>query len=125
MKLVLDSNVLNSKKFCNWLLTDENEKYLPAVSYMEYLYHHLQRGNTESMVEVFLEQMNVSVVPFGKIEVSNATKKYIENSDFSGNFRDYAIGATALTLDAQLVTNNVENFQWLDEVITLDDVMGP
>jgi len=43
MKLALDSNVFNSKRFCKWLLNSGEEKYLPAVAYMEYLYHNLKK----------------------------------------------------------------------------------
>lgn len=123
MKLALDSNVFNSKKFCKWLLNSNEEKYLPAVAYMEYLYHNLKKGNTESMVDAFLKQMNVVVVPFGKDEAVEAARGPIGNWDFSENARDYAIGATAIKLNATLVTNNVKHFKWMENVVTSEDVL--
>ncbi|MBI4814359.1 MAG: type II toxin-antitoxin system VapC family toxin [Methanobacterium sp.] len=123
MKLVLDANVFNSKNFCNWLLNSEFEKYLPSIAYMEYLYHHLKKGNTESMVNAFLEQMNISVVPFGKQDAFEVANASIGRWDFSENAHDYAIGATAIILRAKLVTNNIKHFQWMDDVLTPEEVM--
>lgn len=123
MKLVLDTNVFNSRDFCQLLLDTEFEKYILAVAYMEFIYHHLKKGNTESMVDAFLEQMNVLIIPFGKLEALEAAKASIGNWDFKENAHDYTIGATALILDAKLVTNNVKHFQWMDNVISPDDLM--
>lgn len=123
MKLVLDTNVFNNKKFCNWLLNNDEEKYLPATAYMEYLYHNLKRGNTESMVNAFLKQMNLTVIPFGKDEASKAAKIAIGNWDFSENARDYEIGATAIKLNARLVTYNLKDFNWMDNINTPDQIM--
>lgn len=124
MKLALDTNVFNSKKFCKWLLSSDEEKYLPAVAYMEYLYHNLKKGNTESMVDAFLEQMNITIVSFGKEEAAGAARESIGNWDFSENARDYAIGATAIKLDAKLVTNNIKHFKWMENVSTVEEVFG-
>ncbi len=90
---------------------------------MEYLYHNLKKGNTESMVDAFLKQMNVIVVPFGKDEAVEVARGSIGNWDFSENARDYAIGATAIKLNATLVTNNVKHFKWMENVVTSEDVV--
>ena len=121
MKLMLDTNVFNSKKFCNWLLSSQKEKYLPAVAYMEYLYHILKKGNTQSMLDAFLEQMHVIVIPFRREEAAEAACLSVD--DFSENARDYAIGATAIMLDATLVTNNMKHFKWLKNVATPDEII--
>lgn len=123
MKLALDTNIFNSKKFCTWLLNSDKEKYLPAIAYMEYLYHNLKKGNTESMVDAFLEQMDITIVPFGKEEAVEAARGSIGNWDFSENARDYAIGATAIQLDAKLVTNNIKHYNWMKNVVTVEDVL--
>ena len=124
MNLVLDTSVFNSRKFCNWLLSSQEEKYLPAVAYMEYLYHILKKGDTKSMLDAFLEQMNVTVVPFRMEEASEAASSAIGKWDFSENARDYALGATSITLDATLVTNNMKHFKWLKNVTTPDEVIS-
>jgi hypothetical protein len=43
MKIVLDINIFNNKKFCEWLLKSPEKKYLPAFAYLEYLYHNLKK----------------------------------------------------------------------------------
>lgn len=123
MKLVLDTNVFNNKKFCKWLLNTPEEKYLPAVAYMEYTYHNLKKEITQSMVDAFLEQMNIFIVPFGRYEAIEAAQCAIGNWDFSENARDYAIGATALRLNSKLVTYNVKHFKWMENVITPDELL--
>lgn len=123
MKLALDTNVFNNRKFCDWLLSSSEVKYLPAFAYMEYLYHNLKKGNTESMVNAFLEQMNITIVPFGKNEAAQAARGSLGNWDFSENARDYAIGATAIRLNAKLVTNNIKHFKWMENVITPEDIL--
>lgn len=90
---------------------------------MEYLHHHLQKGNTESMVDAFLKHMNISVVPFGKKEAVAEAKSSTINWNSSGNVRNYVIGITAISLGAKLVTNDKKHFRWMDDVITTDDVV--
>ena len=123
MKIVLDTNIFNNKKFCEWLLDSPEKKYLPAFAYLEYLYHHLKKGNTESMVDTFLEQMNVSVIPFDREEVLVATVGAIGRWDFKYNARDYSIGATAEKLNGTLITNNIKDFNWLKNVKTPGEML--
>jgi tRNA(fMet)-specific endonuclease VapC len=47
------------------------------------------------MVDTFLEQMNVSIIPFRKEEALVAALGAIRRWDFKDNARDYPIGATA------------------------------
>jgi predicted nucleic acid-binding protein len=123
MKLALDTNVFNSEKFCNWLLSVKEEKYIPAIVYMEYLNHHLKKGNTESMVDAFLDQMNITIVPFGKNEAIQAAENSFKNWNSNENTREYAIGSTAINLKAKLVTNNLKDFKWMENVITPEEVL--
>ena len=123
MEIVLDTNIFNNKKFCEWLLESPEKKYLPAFAYLEYVYHNLKKGNSESMVDAFLEQMNVSVVPFGKEEALTAALAAIGRWDFKDNARDYSIGATAEKLSGLLITNNTKDFNWLKNVTTPDEML--
>ncbi|MDO8870815.1 MAG: type II toxin-antitoxin system VapC family toxin [Methanobacteriaceae archaeon] len=116
MKLVLDTDVLYNKQFFNWLLNSDEEKYLSAVVYMEYLYNQTNMGNTPSMVDTILNEMNVVVVPIGTEEAKMVIEK--SSKDFVKNARDYVVGSTAILLDAHLVTDNLENFKWLENVCT-------
>jgi len=123
VKILIDTNVFNNKRFCNWLLNSEKQKYLPSIAYMEFLYHQIKKGNTESMVNTFLKEMNVKIVPFGKNEAKKAVANALGNWDFSENARDYAIGGTALSLNAKLITNNKKHFKWMKNVITPEEFL--
>jgi hypothetical protein len=68
--------------------------------------------------------MNISVVPFGKQEAVKAVNASVGRGDISENAHDYAIGATAIILGAKLVTNNIEDFHWMVDVLTPDEVMN-
>ena len=123
LKLVLDTSIFNSEKFINWLLLSKEEKYLPAIVYMEYLHHHFKKGNTESMVNAFLDQMNITVVPFGKNEAIKAAKESYNNWNSNNGTRNYEIASTALILKAKLVTNNPNAFKWLEDVVRPEDIL--
>ncbi|MGB9937864.1 MAG: type II toxin-antitoxin system VapC family toxin [Methanobacterium sp.] len=123
MKFVLDTSVFSDEKFCNWLLISNEQKFLPMIAYMEYLHHHLKKGNTESMVDAFLEQMNITVVPLDKTEAIKSAKNGFNDPHFIKNIRDYAIASTAINLKAMLVTNNIKAFKWLENSITPDEVI--
>lgn len=96
---------------------------MPTIVYMEYLHHHLKKGNTESMVDAFLDQMNITIVPFGKNEAIKAAKNSFKNWNSTKNAREYAIGSTAINLNAKLVTNDINHFKWMENVITPDEIM--
>ena len=57
------------------------------------------------MVDTFLEQMNVSIVPFGTYEALTPALDAVGNWDFKVNARDYSI-AKSVQLKGQLVTYN-------------------
>jgi predicted nucleic acid-binding protein len=121
MKLVLDTDVLYNKQFFNWLLDSDEEKYLPVVAYMEYLYNQTNMGNTPSMVDTILNEMNVVVVPIGTEEAKMVIEK--SSKDFIKSARDYVVGCTAILMGANLVTDNLENFQWLENVCTPSQIL--
>ena len=75
------------------------------------------------MVNEFLEQMNINIVPFGKNEAIKAVKYSVNDWKSVTNPREYIIGSTALLLNAILVTNDIKNFKWLDNIITPDEIL--
>lgn len=123
LKLALDTSVFKSSEFCNWLLLEKDEKFLPVIAYMEYLHHHLKKGNTESMVDAFLQQMNITIVPFSMDEAIIAAKRGVEDPHFNENAREYAIASTAAILNAKLVTTNIHDYKWLENVVTPDEIL--
>jgi tRNA(fMet)-specific endonuclease VapC len=123
VKIILDTNVFSHGKFCKWLLENREEKYLPSVAYLEFSYHHLKKGNTQSMVDAFLDEMNIIIVPFTSKEAKIAAETPLGSRDFAKNARDYAIGATAISIGGTMVTNNLKDFNWLDQITTPDELM--
>lgn len=101
MKIVIDESALFDKDFCQYLLQGEEECYLSALSYLEYLSWQLNNGNTPTMVDVFLSEMNIEVVPFGKKEVKEAIKL----ASSQKNPMDLAGPATASSQDVMLISN--------------------
>ncbi len=75
------------------------------------------------MVNAFLEEMNVKIVPFGKGEAKEAVCSTISKWDLKENARDYTIGGIATALNAKLVTNNKKHFGWMRDVLTPDEVI--
>lgn len=75
------------------------------------------------MTDAFLEQMNISVVPFGRYDAIKAAHSAMGNLDFAENARDYSIGATAFQLNGKLVTYNVKHFKWMENVAIHDEIM--
>lgn len=75
------------------------------------------------MVDAFLDQMNITIVPFGKNEAIKAAKNSFKNWNSTKNAREYAIGSTAINLNAKLVTNDINHFKWMENVITPDEIM--
>ena len=75
------------------------------------------------MVDMFSEQMNVSVIPFRKEDALVVALGAIGRWDFKDNARDYSIGATAEKLNGLLITNNTKDFKWLKNVITPDELL--
>jgi hypothetical protein len=75
------------------------------------------------MVDMFSEQMNVSVIPFRKEDALVAALGAIGRWDFKDNTRDYFIGATAGKLNGVLIINNRKDFNWLKNVIMPDELL--
>lgn len=122
MKVLIDTNVLSELEFLRWLRAVEDvEKYMSTVTLMEFAYHLLKKGKGEGRLKAFIDLYSISSAPFDEesavIAARNASKKW----DFGERARDYAIGSTAVSLDAILVTKNLRDFDWMPS----DKVMDP
>ncbi len=102
MKRVIDESALLDKDFCQHLLQSEEEYYLSVLSYLEYLSWQLDKGNTPTMVDAFLAEMNIEVVPFGQKEAKIAIKLPLSSQKSP---KDLAAPATAILLGTMLISN--------------------
>ncbi len=121
MKVLIDTNVLSEHEFLEWLRTVEDiEKYMSAVTLMEFAYHLLKKGKGEGRLKAFLELYSISNAPLNWESAITAAKNASKKWDFAERARDYAIGATAITLDAILITRNLKDFDWMTKGKVMD-----
>lgn len=91
----------------------EIEKFMSSISVTELAYHLFKKGKGEGSLRAFIDLYTIHVSNYGEKEAIIAAKNAVGRWDFRQRARDYAIGATALSNDAVLVTRNVKDFVWL------------
>ncbi len=126
MRIVLDANVFSNLAFCDWLRTRPDiEKMIPCIAYMELVYHHLKRGQTEDYVDAFLNLHGIGVVTLDAEIAKASARSAMGRWDFKEKARDYTIGATAMACEATLTTYNKKDFAWLpkDRVVSPEELM--
>lgn len=123
MEISLDTNVLNDKKFLNWLTKQEVTPLLSSVAYMEIAYHVLKKHQNLSILDTTLKELGIKIVSFDK-ELSEVSALSAKNRwDFKENARDYAIGSISAIKNIPFITNNKKHFVWLKQVYTPDEFM--
>ncbi|MGH9921811.1 MAG: type II toxin-antitoxin system VapC family toxin [Nitrososphaerales archaeon] len=112
-RILLDTNVLLDAHFLHWLKRQELETLMSSVSVTEFAYHLFKKGKGERSFRAFIDLYTIRVCNYGEKEAIIAAKNAVGRWDFRLRARDYAIGATALSNDAVLVTRNIKDFGWL------------
>ena len=121
LKLLLDTNVLSEPEFLKWLKSLEDaEKYMSSITLMEFAYHLLKKGKGEGRLKAFTELYSISSAPFDGESAVIAARSASKKWDFGERARDYAIGATAVSLDAILITRNLKDFDWMPNEKVMD-----
>jgi hypothetical protein len=123
--IVLDTNVFSNKGFCEWLKRSDCDAYISAIAYTELLYHYLKKKGKDGreFVDAFLDALKIQVVPFDRECARIASKAVIGRWDFKKKVRDYMIGSLAVKLRGLMITYNVKDFDWIDEVYTPDEFL--
>lgn len=128
MRIMLDANVFSNLAFCNWLRGRADvEKMIPCIAYMELVYHHLKRGQTEDYTDAFLNLHGIGIVAFDAEIAKASARSAMGKWNFKEKARDYTIGATAMACEAMLATYNKKDFEWLpqDRVVSPEELMEP
>jgi toxin FitB len=86
-----------------------------AISYLEVLGYHLLDAEAQHYFEVFFQ--NVSMLPVSGEVIKKAT---VLRQQKKMSLGDAIIAATALLYDLTLVTHNVKDFDWINELSVLD-----
>jgi len=127
MRIVLDTNVFGNLAFCGWLRDCVGiEKMIPCIAYMELVYHHLKKGQTEDYTDAFMRVHGITVVPLDAEIARASARSAVGRWDFKEKARDYTIGATAIIWEAKLATYNKRDFEWLPKgrVVSPEELMG-
>ncbi|ASJ02508.1 twitching motility protein PilT [Thermococcus profundus] len=126
MKVVLDTNAFNDRKFLEWLMGSPFQPVTSSVVYMEVLYRYARRKGlpeARSKVKAVFESLSLEILDFDEESAEIVVQNALGRWDFSKNARDYMIGSLALKLNAPLVTHNKRHFEWLPEVYTPEEFM--
>ena len=126
MKVVLDTNVFNDRRFLEWLMDSPFQPVTSSVVYMEVLYRYARRKGlpeAKSKVKAVFESISLEIMDFDEKSAEIVVQSALGRWDFSENARDYMIGSLAVKLNAPLVTNNKRHFEWLPEVYTPKEFM--
>ncbi len=86
---------------------------MSSISVTEFAYHLFKKGKGEGTLRAFIDLYTIRVSNYGEKEAVIAARNAVGRWDFRERARDYAIGATALSNDAILVTRNAKDFSWL------------
>jgi len=126
VKVVLDTNVFNDRKFLEWLIDSPFQPVASSVVYMEVLYRYARRKGlleAKSKVKSVFESVSLEIMDFDEESAEIVVQSALGRWNFSENARDYMIGSLAVKLNAPLVTNNKKHFDWLSEVYTPTEFM--
>jgi len=126
--IILDTNVFSSRRFCDWLKNSDYDAYISTITYTELRYHYLKKKGKNDrdgreFVDAFLDALKVKVASFDKECARIASEAAIGNWEFRAKARDYMIGSLAVKLECPMITNNVKDFKWVDEVYTPDEFL--
>lgn len=123
MEISLDTNVLNDKKFLNWILVQDILPLISSVAYMEIAYHILKKHENISILDITLKELGITIISFDK-ELAEISAICAKNQwDFKENARDYAIGSISALREIPFITYNQKHFDWLSAVYNPNEFM--
>jgi predicted nucleic acid-binding protein len=119
MSMLLDSNIIiYAARPEHSALRDFIAEHAPAISVVSYIevvgYHKLSEADKEYFQEFFDAAL---VLPISDAVVEKAVELRQAKKMSLG---DSIIAATALTHDLQLVTRNIEDFRWIDDLLVVN-----
>ncbi|MBX3288095.1 MAG: type II toxin-antitoxin system VapC family toxin [Acidobacteria bacterium] len=122
-KALLDSNsiIYISKGLIDAeeLLADKEENYVSIITYIEvYAYDFADFSEKDAIDEIF---KNLEIVELDRT-IAEQTIEYRKNAVKKIKLPDAAILATAKVIGADLITNNLSDFENIDDSITLTGI---
>ncbi len=114
--LVLDTNALNNKDLMYWLRSYRGQIILPIIAYCEFcFYQSVLRGKSIYEIDRLLNSANIGIRNMTKKDATCVIDicQDIDEPEFKKNWRDYMIGAFAHLPPHRLITENVDDFEFL------------
>ncbi len=96
-------------------ILDHHPISVSAISYLEVLGYHSLDVQSQHYFEVFFQ--NVSMLPVSEKVIKKAS---VLRQHKKMSLGDAIIAATALVHGLTLVTHNVKDFEWIDDLSVLD-----
>jgi hypothetical protein len=100
--------VLSSREMVNYILNLKETVYFPVLNYYDFLKQHLDKGNTQSMVDSFLDELNIEVISLDKEQAQLLAKASISKPQM--DISDHGLLITAQVLGGVVVTKDKETF---------------
>ena len=121
MRVLIDTNVLSELEFLKWIRGTEGiERFMSTITLMEFGYHLFKKGKGEGRLKAFAELYSILRTPLNEDAALVAARSAAGRWNFRERARDYAIGATAICLNAILITKNLKDFDWMPNGKVMD-----
>jgi predicted nucleic acid-binding protein len=120
-KIALDTNVFRDIDFINYLIkrSKKFQVFLPSIVGLELGYYRSLKNISWDEFNHYISKFNGSIIPWESIdsnEVINNAKIYRSTLPFSHHFRDFLIGTQCVKEKYDLITKNVEHFNWITSI---------
>jgi predicted nucleic acid-binding protein len=124
--IIIDTNVLSDTHFLHWLRMYRAEKIIPPIVYAEYAYHFLVKGRDLSALDRALNAAQIRVGEMDKHHSAHgANFAFICRQPYCGDpsrdiqwlrtWRDSLIASFAAIPPFRMITNNIDDFNFLGE----------
>ena len=117
--MLLDSNIIiyaaqSEHEFLREFII-ENSPYVSALSYLEVLGYHKLTDENKGYFEEFFDASQI--LPISQVVINQAVRlKQIKKMSLG----DAIIAGTALVYDLTVVTRNIDDFRWINQLNVLN-----
>lgn len=122
-KIILDTNVIifASKQIIDFrkILENSDELYVSIITYMEVYGYEFEEEAEKEAIDLFFEGLEVIDI---NREIAEQVVIYRKNKNKKIKLPDAIILATAKYLNAELITDDWDDFQNIDNSITVSNI---
>ncbi len=122
-KIILDTNVIifASKQIIDFrkILENSDELYVSIITYMEVYGYEFEEKAEKEAIDLFFEGLEVIDI---NREIAEQVVIYRKNKNKKIKLPDAIILATAKYLNAELITDDWDDFQGIDESVVVSKI---